>query len=140
MTTSDLSGIPLVVPRRLADLVDAIGDADVVRASVRQYLQLMPERSAALSAGLGQPDPDEGTAVFRVAHTLKSSSYMFGLDAVAAAAAEVEATPGDTDRIRVLLDVMARSADALEAALDARPSPPPRPRAGPAGPGGAAGC
>jgi HPt (histidine-containing phosphotransfer) domain-containing protein len=123
MATSDLSGIPLIVPSRLTDLVDAIGDTDVVRSSVRQYLQLMPERSAILSAGLGETDPGGDPAVFRTAHTLKSSSYMFGLDAVAAAAADVEETPGDADRIRALLDVMARSTAALEAVIDALPPP-----------------
>jgi HPt (histidine-containing phosphotransfer) domain-containing protein len=128
MAASDLSGIPLIVPSRLAELVDAIGDTDVVRTSVRQFLLLMPERRSILSAGLGDPDPGGGgpnPEVFRTAHTLKSSSYMFGLDAVAAAAADVEKTPDDADRIRVLLDVMARSADALEAALDTLPDPSP---------------
>jgi HPt (histidine-containing phosphotransfer) domain-containing protein len=121
MAGADPGDAPLVVPERLAELVEAIGDAGAVRASGRQFLDLLPERCATFTAALDGGGDRE--AVFRVAHTLKSSGHMLGMPAIAGAAALVEETPGDAERIRALLDVIARSEGALEAALDALPDP-----------------
>jgi CheY-like chemotaxis protein len=77
---------------RLQSLQEQLGDAGLLRDTVRTYLAELPGRRAALAAALAADDRD---SLRLVSHSLKSSSAMLGAVALAEVCAELEQASGE---------------------------------------------
>jgi CheY-like chemotaxis protein/HPt (histidine-containing phosphotransfer) domain-containing protein len=100
---------------RLRSLEDQLGDADLVRETVRTYLAELPGRRVALRSALA--DDDRGTLRL-VSHSLKSSSAMLGAVALSEACAELEqqSADGEPEALAALVGrVEARAPEAADA-------------------------
>ncbi len=106
---------------RLRSLEDQLGDAGLLRDTVRTYLAEMPGRRAALETAL---DTDDRDTLRLVSHSLKSSSAMLGAMALAAVCAELEqqSTDGAPTELAALVERVGTQApeavDALARWLD----------------------
>ncbi len=81
-------GPPMLDPGRLDDLVDQLGDVELVRETVAAYLEELEPRTRAIADAVATGDRD----AFRLlTHSLKSSSAMLGAVAMSQHCAGAEA-------------------------------------------------
>ena len=81
-------GPPTLDPGRLNDLVDQLGDVELVRETVAAYLEELEPRTRAIDDAVATDDRD---AVRLLTHSLKSSSAMLGAVAMSQQCAGAEA-------------------------------------------------
>jgi HPt (histidine-containing phosphotransfer) domain-containing protein len=101
---------------RLATLEEDIGDADLVRETVRMFLDELPERLATLRAAVAGGDAD---LMRGAAHALGSPAAMLGATGIASATRTIERSATSTDAVDhdELLGVVEREAIDAEAAM-----------------------
>ena len=87
-TTAVPPGPPMLDPGRLNDLVDQLGDVDLVRETVAAYLEELGPRTRAIDDAVASDDRD---AFRMLTHSLKSSSAMLGAVAMSQHCAGAEA-------------------------------------------------
>lgn len=100
---------------RLRSLEEQLGDAGLLRDTVRTYLAELPGRRAALESALATDDRD---TLRLVSHSLKSSSEMLGAVALAEVCAELEQQSGDgshAELATLVARVATRAPEAVEA-------------------------
>ena len=98
--------LPDVLDRaRLVALVDEIGDADLVRETVRMFLDELPDRLSTIRSAVVSGDPD---GIRGAAHALRSPAAMLGVDDVARTTKALEAAAASGDGVSLdslLVDV-----------------------------------
>lgn len=89
------------------DRLDRIGGSDLVVEMIDLFLEHSPDRIAAARTGARARDL---VAVYRAAHSMKSTAATLGAEAVRAAAASLEgrASEGDASSIPSLLEELER--------------------------------
>jgi HPt (histidine-containing phosphotransfer) domain-containing protein len=102
-------------PDLLHQLIEDLGDDELVVELAQELVAALPDRLAALrrgAAAVGVPDVDDAR---RAAHTLKSSARLMGLTALAERAALLEATtpPWSAELLSDLDVVASEAAEAL---------------------------
>jgi len=87
-TAAAREGPPMLDPGRLDDLVDQLGDVELVRETVAAYLEELAPRTRAIGDAVASGDRD---AFRMLTHSLKSSSAMLGAVAMSQHCAAAEA-------------------------------------------------